>query len=72
MGAIVAYSKFLSYAWQNDFCFPGQQRLADDLGMSVGSINTFIKELEVARLTRQGQGRTNVYKIGFVVQKLKS
>ena len=72
MGAIVVYSKFLSYAWHNDFCFPGQQRLADDLDMSIGSINTFIKELEKANLieiTRRGQGKTNVYKINFVVQK---
>ena len=72
MGAIVVYSKFLSYAWHNNFCFPGQQRLADDLGVSVGSVNGFIKELEAAKLieiTRRGQGRTNVYKIGFVVQK---
>jgi DNA-binding MarR family transcriptional regulator len=72
MGAIVVYSKFLSYTWHNDFCFPGQQRLADELDMSIGSINTFIKELESANLieiTRRGQGRTNIYKINFVVQR---
>ena len=73
MGAIVVYSKFLSYAWHNDFCFPGQQRLAYDLGISLGSVNSFIKELEAAKLieiTRRGQGKTNVYKIAFVVQKV--
>ena len=72
MGAIVVYSKFLSYAWHNDFCFPGQQRLADDLGMGIASINRFIKELEDASLIeieRRGQGKTNVYKIAFVVTK---
>ncbi len=72
MGGIVVYSKFLSYAWHNDFCFPGQQRLADDLDMSIGSINGFIKELDKAGLieiTRRGQGKTNYYKINFVVQK---
>ena len=72
MGAIVVYSKFLSYAWHNDFCFPGQQRLADDLGMGVASINRFVKELEDASLIeieRRGQGKTNVYKIAFVVTK---
>ena len=46
MGAIVVYAKFLSYAWHNDYCFPGQQRLADDLDMGIASINRFIKELE--------------------------
>ena len=72
MGAIVVYSKFLSYAWHNDFCFPGQQRLADDLGMGVASINRFVKELELSALIeieRRGQGKTNIYKIAFVVQK---
>jgi hypothetical protein len=28
---------FLSYAWHNDSCFPGQERLADDMGMSVSA-----------------------------------
>ena len=72
MGAIVVYSKFLSYAWHNDFCFPGQQRLADDLGMCDASINRFVKELEQSALIeieRRGQGKTNIYKIAFVVQK---
>ena len=71
LGAIVVYSKFLSYAWHNDFCFPGQQRLADDLGMGVSSINRFVKELEQSQLIeidRRGQGKTNIYKIAFVVQ----
>ena len=75
MGAIVVYSKFLSYAWHNNFCFPGQQRLADDLGISIGSVNAYTKELETAKLieiVRRGQGKTNLYRIGFVVQKKKS
>jgi hypothetical protein len=72
MGAIVVYAKFLSYAWHNDFCFPGQQRLAEDLEMGVASINRFIKELEVGKLieiTRRGQGKTNIYTINFTVTK---
>ena len=71
MGAIVVYSKFLSYAWSNDYCFPGQQRLANDLDMGLGSINRFIKELEeraLITIERRGQGKTNIYKIAFVVQ----
>ena len=72
MGAIVVYSKFLSYAWHNNFCFPGQQRLADDLGISIGSVNAYTKELEAAKLleiVRRGQGKTNRYLLSFVVQK---
>ena len=72
MGAIVVYSKFLSYAWHNNLCFPGQDRLAKDIGMSIGSVNTFIKELEgcgLIEITRRGQGKTNLYTINFVVKR---
>lgn len=24
----------LKYAWQDDFCFPGQERLAEDMGVT--------------------------------------
>src|SRR5579859_2188793 len=34
VGAKVAYAMFLSYAWHNDSCFPGQDRLAEDMGMT--------------------------------------
>ena len=72
MGAVVVYSKFLSYAWHNDYCFPGQQRLAGELGISIGSVNSYIKELEhngLISIERRGQGKTNIYKIAFVAQK---
>jgi predicted transcriptional regulator len=62
----------LSYAWHNDLCFPGQDRLARDMGMGVASVNRFVKELEEATLieiTRRGQGKTNFYTINFVVKK---
>jgi hypothetical protein len=72
LGAKVTYSMFLHYAWHNDSCFPGQDRLAADMGMSQSRISEFIKELQAADLieiTRRGQGKTNLYKIKFVVQK---
>ena len=72
LGAIVVYSKFLSYAWHNDFCFPGQQTMATDLGIGQPSVNRFIKELEQASLItieRRGQGKTNIYRIAFTVTK---
>jgi hypothetical protein len=40
--------------------------------MSVGSINTFVKELESAGLieiTRRGQGKTNLYTVNFLVKR---
>lgn len=72
LGARVTYSMFLHYSWHNDSCFPGQDRLATDMGMSQSRVSEFIKELEAAGLieiTRRGQGKTNLYKIKFVVQK---
>jgi hypothetical protein len=44
-GAKVAYAMFLSYAWNNDSCFPGQDRLAEDMGMSRPRICQFVGEL---------------------------
>lgn len=71
LGAKITYSMFLHYAWHKDSCFPGQDRLAVDMGMSKSRVNDFIKELERASLVeikRRGQGKTNIYKIKFVVR----
>jgi len=71
VGEKVVYAMFLSYAWHNEFCFPGQERLAEDLGMSVSRVNEFIKGLEKAgyiEIQRRGQGKTNFYKIKFHVK----
>ena len=75
IGAKTAYALLLSYAWHNDLCFPGQDRLAKDMGMGIASVNRFIKELEDCSLidiTRRGQGKTNFYTINFVVQKKRN
>ena len=72
IGAKTVYSLFISYAWHNNFCFPGQETLAKAIGMSIGSVNAFIKELESCNLIeikRRGQGKTNHYTINFVVKK---
>jgi len=72
LGAKVTYALFLHYAWHNDSCFPGQERLAADMGMSQSRVSEFIKELaqaDLIEITRRGMGRTNLYKIKFVVQK---
>ena len=42
---------FLSYAWHNDLCFPGQNRLAKDVGMGIASVNRYVKELEKPALS---------------------
>ena len=70
VGAKVAYAMFLSYAWHNDSCFPGQGRLAEDMGMSRSRVTEFVSELEKAGLItiqRRGLGKTNIYTIHFQV-----
>ena len=72
LGAKVTYAMFLHYAWHNNSCFPGQGRLAEDMGMSQSRVSEFIKELAAAGLVeikRRGMGKTNLYKVKFVVQK---
>jgi len=72
VGAKVAYAMFLSYAWHNDSCFPGQDRLADDMGLTRARVTQLIGELERANLItiqRRGQGKTNLYTIHFPVRQ---
>jgi biotin operon repressor len=72
VGAKVTYAMFLSYAWHNENCFPGQERLAEDMGMSRSRVTEFVGELERAgfiTIQRRGQGKTNVYTIHFSVKK---
>ncbi|MFY0609956.1 MAG: helix-turn-helix domain-containing protein [Hyphomicrobiaceae bacterium] len=64
VGAKLAYAMLLSYAWQKDSCFPGQETLAADMGVSKRSVITFIKELDRAgfvSVKRQGLGQVNLY-----------
>src|SRR5947208_14219183 len=72
-GDKMAFAMLLSYAWQNDFCFPGQQRLAEDLGLDERSVRRHLKSLEVNGLLaikRRGQGKTNVYELNLKPRKL--
>jgi biotin operon repressor len=75
VGAKLTYAMLLKYAWQNDYCFPGQERLAEDMGVAKRSIVTFIKELEKAGFVivkRRGQGKSNEYVLNLHPKKSKS
>src|SRR5438552_3132720 len=72
LGAKVTYAMFLSYAWHNESCFPGQEKLAADMGMSRSRVAEFISELSKSGLItikRRGLGKTNIYTIHFRVKK---
>jgi DNA-binding MarR family transcriptional regulator len=73
-GAKLTYALLLSYAYANDFCFPGQDRLAKDMGVGRTSANTYIKELKqkgFINVTRQGLNRPNIYEVNLKAKVLK-
>ena len=45
VGAKLAYAMLLKYAWTDDACFPGQQKLADDMGSGERSVRTLYEGL---------------------------
>ena len=72
-GDKMTFAMLLSYAWQNDYCFPGQQRLAEDLGLSDRSVRTHLKSLQAIGLLaiqRRGQGKTNIYELNLTPRRL--
>jgi biotin operon repressor len=63
-GAKLTYMMLLSYAWQQGSCFPGQERLAEDMGVTKRSVITYLQHLQESGfliIKRRGQGLTNVY-----------
>jgi Helix-turn-helix domain len=72
VGAKLAYAMLLKYAWDNDACFPGQVKLAEDMGAGERSVRTYLNELEGASLleiTQRGLGKTNLYRLFLTVKK---
>jgi DNA-binding MarR family transcriptional regulator len=66
VGAKLTYAMLLKYAREMDECFPGQDRLAKDMGTTRQSANAYIGELsKVGLITvqRRGQGRPNLYTV---------
>src|SRR5438132_13749509 len=67
-GDKMTFAMLLSYAWQNDYCFPGQIRLADDLGLHETNVRKHLKSLQangLLTIIRRGQGNTNVYQLNL-------
>lgn len=74
-GAKLLYVLLLSYAWNKGSCFPGQDRVADDLGVSDRSVRNYITELESAgllRIKQRGLGQTNIYYVPRIPRPAES
>src|SRR5215210_4477441 len=68
-GAKLTYAMLLKYAWQNDFCFPGQERLAKDMGVTDRSVRTYLHELErelFISIKQRGLGQPNLYELNLL------
>lgn len=60
------YALLLDYAWQTGSCFPGQQRLCEDLGISENTLRKDLNELKYRKLIswkQRGYSKTNIYYI---------
>ncbi len=71
VGAKLAYAMLLKYAWSSDACYPGQVKLAEDMGATDRSVRTYLKELESAELleiTQRGLGKTNLYRLHLTIK----
>jgi len=74
VGGKLAYAMLLKYAWSDDSCFPGQLKLAEDMGAGERSIRSYLQELEKAgflEVIQRGLGKTNIYRLHLTVKKTK-
>ena len=72
VGAKLAYAMLLKYAWGDQACYPGQLKLADDMGAAERSVRTYLKELEtvgILEIRQRGLGKTNLYRLHLAVSK---
>ena len=72
VGAKLYYAMLLKYAREKDYCFPGQQTIAADMGSTDRSVRTYQKELEQAgflEITQRELGKTNYYKLDLRVER---
>ena len=72
VGAKLGYAMLLKYAWGDSACFPGQTKLAEDMGSGERSVRRYLEELEKAgflEIRQRGLGKTNLYRLFLTVQK---
>ena len=74
-GAKLTYAMLLKFAWQNDYCFPGQERLARDMGVTDRSVRTYLQELQAKdfiTITQRGLGKPNLYELNLALRMTSS
>lgn len=72
VGAKLAYAMLLKYAWTDNACYPGQAKLAEDMGSGERSVRRYLDELEEAgllKIVQRGLGKTNLYQLHILVQQ---
>lgn len=64
MASKTVYAVLLNYAWQTGSCFPGQTRMAENLGVHPNTIGKYLNILRKKKLItwkQRGLNRTNKY-----------
>ena len=72
LSAKVIYAKLLSYAWNNNYVFPGQERMAVEIGAGKRTVVRAVAELErvgYLEVQRRGLGLTNRYVLYHTVKQ---
>ena len=72
LGEKAVYAQFLQYAWHHDYCFPSQDRVAKNLGITRKSVNKFVAGLAkkgLLTIERRGLGKTNIYTLHAVMKR---
>lgn len=74
VGARLSYAVLLSYAWQADATFVGQEKMAQDMGVSERQVQRYLYELRdtnYIEISRTDKRFNNTYIIKDVKTKLK-
>jgi hypothetical protein len=74
VGARLTYAVLLSYAWQEDATFVGQEKMAKDMGISERQVQRYLYELRdthYIEISRKDKRFNNTYIIKDVKTKLK-
>ena len=71
-GARIVYAMLLRYAWSRNYCFPGQDTLAKDMGTTDRQIRNLLTELKALgylEIKRRGLGKTNIYILNLRISR---